>query len=223
MAIILLCMATVLAVLLAADRLAPRLVGNRVAAGLQTALDTDQRPVVRFDGFPFVTQIVSRHYQRVSIMGRDIAVPGTDGHLKIDEFDATLADARPDATYRRITIGRLTTTETIGYASLSDYVGTQISYDNLGDPNGYISIAIGGPFAMTGKPVVDPQADQVDLVGAEFRIGDRVLPGANDRDPGDLFWFPMPELISGMRLSGVRAGPNGLVLTASGDNLKLRR
>lgn len=223
--IILVALATVLVVLVAVDRVAPRLMGERVAVGLQSALGTDQRPVVRFGGFPFLTQVASRRYQQVSITARDIPVSGTDDRLEIDEFDGTLGDVRPDAAYQTISVGRFTGAATVGYPSLSDYVGSPISYDSSGtNGNGYVTMALGGAITMTGMPAIDAQSNQLYLVRAQFRIAGRLLPGAAPSNLTDqLFRFPLPELIDGVRLSNVRAGPNGLVFSAAGRNLRLRR
>lgn len=221
--IIALSLAVVLA-LLAADRVGPRLLADRVADQIQSMLGTEQRPVVRLGGFPFLTQVVSRRYQRIEITARDIPVRSTDDHLRIDRFDATLVGVRPDASYRTVTIGRLTGTATIGYAGLTDYVGTTISYDTSGaNGSGYVAIAIGEGFTITGKPTIDARSNQLYLLRAEFRFGGRTVAGANPGNLPELFWFELPQLIDGARLSSVRAGPTGLELTAVGRDLTLRR
>ena len=217
-------LAAVLVLLVAVDRAASRLAGDRVATVVQNALGVEQRPVVRIGGFPFLTQVVSRRYQRITITAHGIPIRSTNGHLTIDELDATLVGVRPDAFYRTVGIGHFTATATIGYASLTDYVGTSISYDNSGaNGSGYVTIAIGKPFTMTGRPAIDRRTNGIYLRQAQFRIGGHEVPGANPGNLAELFWFPLPTLFGGARVSSVRAGPKGLVLTAAGTNLTLRR
>jgi len=107
LAVVLVTLLAGLALVVAADRLAPRVVGDRLAATVQTALDLDQRPVVRLTGFPFLTQVASRHYRKISITARDVPVPNTGHGLEIAELDATLADVRPNLTYSSFGIGDL--------------------------------------------------------------------------------------------------------------------
>lgn len=222
--IVLVALATVLAVLVAADRLAPRMIGDRVAGTLQKELGSPQRPVVRFAGFPFLTQVASRHYHRISVTARDVPVSGTAGRLTVDEFDGTLTNVRPDASYRTIAVGHFSGSATIGYSSLTRFVGTPISYDSSGTNGaGFLTMTLGGEITMTGKPAIDTQTDQLYLEQTQFRIAGRLLPGAPSQVTDQLFRFPVTEMLEGAQMSGVRAGPNGLVLTGSGDDLTVRR
>lgn len=222
--VVLVALATVLVVLVAADRLAPRLIGDRVASTLQTELGSD-RPVVRFGGFPFLTQVATRRYRRISVIARNVPVTGTAGRLTVDEFDGTLTDVRPDASYRTITVGHFSGSATLGYSHLTSFVGTPVSYDRSGSNGaGFVTMALGGEITMIGKPALDAQSNQLYLVRTQFRIAGRLLPGSPPSDlSNQLFRFPLPEMLAGTHLTAVQARPNGLVLTGSGNHITLRR
>lgn len=223
--IVLVAVATVLVVLVAADRIAPRLIGDRVAGTLQKELGSSQRPVVRFAGFPFLTQVATRHYQRITITAREVPVSGTGGRLLVKEFDGTLTQVRPDPSYRTIAVGHFAGSATISYSSLTRFVGTTVSYDTSGaNGRGFVTMTLGGDITVTGKPALDVRSNQLYLARTQFRIAGQAMPAAPPGDlTGQLFRFPLPEMLAGTQLNGVRARPNGLVLTGSGDNLTLRR
>lgn len=222
--IILVTVLIVLAVLVAADRLTPRLVSVRIADTLQTALGTDQRPAVRLGGFPFLTQVATRHYQRISITARDVPVSQTGGRLSLSELDGTLVDVRPNRSYRTITVGRLTGSAMIDYSTLSEATGTLVGYASGNRDAGLITLTLGGAITVTGKPSIDPRTGDLYLSKPQFRVGGRPLPAAIADDLlNQVFRIPLPELITGVSLSGVRATQQGLVLTASGTDLTLER
>lgn len=222
--VVLIALGVVLALLIVADRLTPRIVGDRIAGTLQTALGTDQRPIVRLGGFPFLTQVLTAHYQKITITARDVPVAGSGRRLSIARLDGTLDDVRPDLSFRKITVGRFTGSATISYATLSQFVGTAVSYDSAGtNGDGYVTMSLGGAITVTGKPTLGADHDLY-LARPEFRVGGRLLPGAIPNDlVNQLFRIPLPELLSGVQLSAVRADPSGLTLTASGTNITLRR
>lgn len=222
--IILIAIGVVLALLVVADRVTPRIVGDRIAGTLQTALGTDQRPVVRLGGFPFLTQVLTGHYRKITITAKDVPVAGSDKRLSITELDGRLDDVRTGLSFQKIAVGRFTGSATISYATLSGFVGTAISYDSRGtNGDGYITMSLGDAITVTGRPALGPN-DELYLARPQFRVGGRLLPGAIPDDlVNQLFRIPLPELISGVRLSAVRADPSGLTLTASGRNITLRR
>lgn len=221
--IILVVLGVVLALLVVADRVTPRIVGDRIAGTLQTALGTRQRPVVRLGGFPFLTEVVTGHYRQITVTARDIPVAGSDRHLSIAELDATLDDVRTGLAFRKISVGRFTGSATISYATLSGFVGTNISYDSTGtNGDGFVTIALGDSITVTGRPALEPRRHELYLARPQFRVGGRLLPGAITDDlVNRLFRVPLPELIAGVEASAVRADRSGVTLTASGRNIRI--
>jgi len=215
-------LALVVGLLVAADRVAPRLVGDRIGGTLQTVLDTPERPAVRIAGVPFLTQLATRHFQRVTITARDVPVPGNGGRVAITELDASLSDVRASAGYRRLTVGRFNGSATIGYVTLSAAAGAPVSYGTEGD--GQLTMDLGGAITVTGRPTIDREAGAIYLASPRFRIGGRQLPGAVPQGVlTRLLRIPVPELVPGLVLDDVRAGPTGLILGASGTDVTLGR
>ena len=222
LAVVLVTLLAGLALVVAADRLAPRVVGDRLAATVQTALDLDQRPVVRLTGFPFLTQVASRHYRKISITARDVPVPNTGHGLEIAELDATLADVRPNLTYSSFGIGDLTGSATIDYATVSTVVGIPVSYERS-TADGFITLQLGSVTAVTGKPTLDRDG-VLYLDQASYTVDGRRTSGdVMDRLFGDFFRVPLPPLASGLEWSGARADAQGIVLAVSGTDITLTR
>ena len=64
--------------LYAVDRLAEKRVADQVADNLQSALGTKDPPQVRFDGFPFLTQVASRHIRQVQVIADGVGTTRED-------------------------------------------------------------------------------------------------------------------------------------------------
>ncbi|WP_195909142.1 DUF2993 domain-containing protein [Microlunatus sp. Gsoil 973] len=222
MVALLVALGLVLVLLVAADRVAPRLVGDRIGSTLQTVLGTPARPVVRIGGVPFLTQVATRHFRHISITARDVPVPGNGGRLTIAELDAGLSDVRAAAGYRRLTVGRFAGSATIGYATLSEAAGAPVTYDAEGD--GQLTMNLGGAITVTGRPAIDRRTEEIYLGQPRFRIGGRLLPGALPQGVlTRLLRVPVPDLVPGIALDDVRAEPEGLTLAASGTDVRLGR
>lgn len=223
--IILVVLGVVLALLVVADRVTPRIVGDRIAGTLQTALGTRQRPVVRLGGFPFLTQVATGHYREISISARDVPVAGTGGRLSVARLDGKLTDVRTGLSFRRIRVGRFTGSATVSYATLSGLVDSTVSYDSTAtNGDGFVTLSLGGSITVTGRPAVDQRTHELYLARPQFRVGGRLLPGSVPGDLVDkLFRIKLPQLISGVELSAVRADRAGLTLTASGRNIRIGR
>ncbi|GAB3918525.1 hypothetical protein GCM10011575_34240 [Microlunatus endophyticus] len=223
--VLLLVVAIILALLVVADRLAPRIVADRVAATLQTALNTDQRPAVSLGGFPFLTQVATGHYQHIAISAKDVPIAGTGGRLSVTRLDGTLTDVHTGRTFRTITVGRFTGSATVSYAEISGFAGTSVSYDSTAtNGDGFVTLKLPGSITVTGRPAIDGATHELYLARPQFRVGGRLLPGAVPDDLVDkLFRVRLPQVLSGVELSNVRAARTGLTLTASGSNITVRR
>lgn len=223
--IILIALGLILALLVVADRVTPRIIGDRIAGTLQTALGTDRRPVVRLGGFPFLTQVVTGHYDRIEMTARDVPVAGTGGRLSIARLDGTLADVHTGFSFRKIRVGRFTGSATVSYATLSGFVDSSISYDSTAtNGDGFVTLSLGGSITVTGRPAIDQRTHELYLARPQFRVGGHLLPGSvPDNLVNQLFRVGLPQLVSGVELSAVRADRTGLTLTASGRNLTLGR
>jgi hypothetical protein len=216
-------LAALLAVLVAADRLAPRIVAGRIESTLQAALETEQRPVVRIGGFPFLTQVATGHYKRITMTAKDVPVAGSSGELSIQQLRGELTDVRTGPTFRTITIGHFRGSATVTYETLSEFLGSQISYGGgAGGGRGYVDLSLGASITVTGQPSIDPSTGELFLNHPEFRIAGRLLPGfATDRLSAKLFRIPLPELMPGVAATEVSADRKGMTLVGSGTNVRL--
>lgn len=222
------CIAVVIALVLlvAADRIAPRIIAGRIAGTLQIALGLEQRPTVRVGGFPFLTQVATRHYRRVSVNAGNLTIGGRNGALLASDVDATLTDVRPDRSYRSYRIGRITVSGTIPYSDLTGSFGVlSISYDGSGPRgDGYVMIRLADTVRGRAKPSIDPTTGEFVMEDPHIWLGGQQLPPDASRGVFDtLLHGKLPELVPGAAPEKLLATKAGLRLTAAGRNLRIGR
>lgn len=219
-------LAIALALLVAADRIAPRIVAGRIADTLQFALGLDQRPTVEVGGFPFLTQVATRRYQRVSVHVGNLSVGGRNGALLATDVDATLTDVRPDRSYRSYRIGRVTVSGTIPYSTLTGSFGVlSISYDGRGPRgDGYVKIMLADTVRGRAKPAIDPATGEFVMEDPHIWLGGQQLPPDASRGVfNTLLHGRLPDLLPGVAPEKLLATRAGLRLTAVGRNVRIGR
>src|SRR6266498_2666261 len=92
-----------LVVLVGLDRLAVFYVQGRIASEIQNQ-GFPSKPDVTVHGFPFLTQVVSRHFQDVTISSK----PVKEGPVEIKTINANMSDVRMNSGFSRGTVGHLT-------------------------------------------------------------------------------------------------------------------
>jgi hypothetical protein len=223
---LLIALVALLALVVAADRVAPVLVGRTVAARLQTQLHTPERPQVHVTGFPFLTQVAAGDYRRVTVDAADVPVDAPGGGLTLDRVSAELTDVRPVAGGSRLRVGQLTGTATLGYPALSNYVGQTISYAGADGGRGRIKLGVrvaGADLAtLSGVPVVQQDQQRLTLQDPRLELAGRELPSALIESLLDRVFHPqLPALAPGLRISTVRATAAGVRVDGGGRNLTL--
>lgn len=151
--------------LLVADRLAGGVAERETARRLQAALGTAQRPSVEIDGFPFLTQLASRSFSSVRVVGDELG--GTvDSPTPVAHVDLRLQQVRTSSSYARVTADRVVGSAQLEYAALDPLAGVPVAY--AGD--GRVELAIqtqlfSVPVAakVTGVPEVDVDRQTVTL------------------------------------------------------------
>jgi hypothetical protein len=107
-----------LAGLLIADRAALSYAQERVATQIQ-GRGFATRPQVTIDGFPFLTQMASRHLNKVVISAAGKKL----GPVEVKRLDVTLYEVDVSARYRTSTASRLSGTALVGFAGLAGVAG----------------------------------------------------------------------------------------------------
>ena len=110
-----------LVVLVGIDRLAAFYVQGRIASQIQDQ-GFPSKPSVSIKGFPFLTQVISRHFQNVQISSK----PVKEGPVVIQGINADLSNVRMNSGYSGGTVGHLSGAGVITFGSMSNALGSLV-------------------------------------------------------------------------------------------------
>ncbi len=223
--VVLILLAVVAAV---ADEGARRLAQDRVAEEVQASQSLPERPDVHIGGFPFLTQLAAGHFAGVEVTS---TVVPTD-RVELDSVRARLHDVRFDSRLLMsgsrgdIEVGSVDVAAVLSYTELTRLVAGQ-----LGDAVSDVGLGYAGDHRMTVSGTV--LGLPVELPMQVVSSGDRIVISV----PGDAqatapalvrpvlaalsVRVTVPELPYGVRVSGVTPAPDGLLVEATGSDLRL--
>jgi hypothetical protein len=211
-----------LVVLVALDRLAVFFVQGKIASEIQDQ-GFPSKPDVSVHGFPFLTQVISRHFQDVQISSK----PVKEGPVVIKSINANMSDVRMNSGYSSGTVGHLSGHGVITFGSLSNALGSLVGGD-VGD--------LIGNAGLTLKPVGSHEVKaSIDVLvasgSATWRItrvnGHKIkvhLVSSNGL-PSDLLdsvrdiAVPVPQLPLGMKIQSVIVTPDGISIRVIGNHV----
>ena len=211
---------------LVADPIAEGAAEERVALALRDGGGLAGTPEVDVTGWPFLTQAVSGTYDdvRISLTAEDLARPaGTTADVVLRGVHVPLSDALSGAV-REVPVDRIDGTATLSYALLSAELGADTVLQREGDGLRVTrTVELLGytvPLTAVGRVSLDGQDVVVDVDRAEAAGVD--VPGfVVDRGAGLLDLRHPVELPFGLRLTGVRPGDAGVVVTAEATDTVL--
>jgi hypothetical protein len=212
-----------LVVLVAVDRLAAFYVQGRIASQIQDQ-GFPAKPTVSIKGFPFLTQVISRHFQEVQISSQNVKT----GPVKIKSINATMSDVRMNSGYSAGTVGSLAGTGVITFGSMKNAIG------NLA--GGQLGQAIGAS-GLTLKPVSSDEVKaSISLLGLfnasatwqiirvnghEIKVhlvSNNGLPGSIINQARNIN-VPIPKLPLGMKIQSVVVTSAGITIRVTGHDV----
>jgi hypothetical protein len=211
-----------LVVLVVIDRLAVFYVQGKIASEIQDQ-GFPSKPDVTVHGFPFLSQVATRHFHDVTISSK----PVTEGPVVIKTINADMTDVRMNSGYSSGTVGHLSGHGVITFGSLSNALGSLVGGD--------LSSLIGNS-GLTLKPVGSHEVRaSIDVLvasgSATWRItrvnGTKIkvhLISSNGL-PSDLLdqvrniEVPIPQLPMGMKIQSVIVTSDGISIRVTGNNV----
>src|ERR1700729_1455754 len=212
-----------LVVLVAVDRLAAVYVQGRIASQIQDQ-GFPAKPTVSVKGFPFLTQVISRHFQEVQISSQNVKT----GPVEIKSINATMSDVRMNSGYSAGTVGSLAGTGVITFGSMKNAIG------NLA--GGQLGQAIGAS-GLTLKPVSSDEVKaSISLLGLfnasatwqiirvnghEIKVhlvSNNGLPGSIINQARNIN-VPIPKLPLGMKIQSVVVTSAGITIRVTGHDV----
>jgi DUF2993 family protein len=201
----------ILGLLLGLDRAAAAVTADRIAAKLQTE-GFPTEPDVTVQGFPFLTQLISRHLDGVEVIAPEFPVGSVTASIDVHATDITL-----DSGYQSGTIGHIKGTGLITFASLAKLPalaavpGLKISGAGPHMVKLSANLAILAASAIARVKLAGPHEIALGLVSASG------VPAAL-LDPIRHLIVPIPALPLGLTVQSVTVTPQGVVIRVSGSN-----
>jgi LmeA-like phospholipid-binding len=208
--VIVVALVALLAVLLAADRVAVTYAEHRAAARIKDE-GSPAPPHVRIAGFPFLTQVVARRLNKVVVTtaGRKL------GPVEVERLDVTAHGVRLNASYRASTASRVSGTALIDFAGLTRVVGLPGLTVSADGPDRVMITADLGLVSGTATARVT-RADHGGIRIAVIAAGG--IPVAALGPLGDIT-LPLPALPLGMTIQDVSLTSQGVLLHLAGQDV----
>jgi hypothetical protein len=212
----------------AADRIAVGVAEDKVAEQLATKGGLAGTPSVDIGGFPFLTQAVAGDYEdvRIGLTAADLGQPeGTTADVALHGVHVPLKSVL-SGSVSEVPVDRLDGTATLSYALLSAQLGGDTTVRREGD-----GLRITKTVEIAGLTLPLTAAGTVSLNGNQLMVDVQEASGAGVDVPGFLvdrasdlldIRYDIPALPFGLRLTGVRPGDDGVVVTVEGDDTVLR-
>ena len=210
-------------VLVAVDRLAAFYVQGRIASQIQDE-GFSSKPDVSIKGFPFLTQVISRHFQDIQITSGKVKA----GPVEIQSIHAQLSNVRLNSGFSGGTVGHLSGAGVIAFGSLSNAIGSLAGGGQLGQ--------LIGAAGLTLKPVGSHKVKaSIDLLvtngsatwritrvsGTEIKVhlvSSSGLPGSLLSSIRNIS-VPIPKLPLGMKIQSVIVTPAGISVRVTGSQV----
>jgi hypothetical protein len=207
--------------LVGADFAARAYAESRVASQIQQQ-GFPKKPSVDIEGFPFLTQAISRNFHQVQLSADDV----TEGPLLIQSIDATLDSVHVNSSYNGATVGQLTGTMDVTFGALANAMTSEA--DGLGS-------LVSGGLSLSAAGSDEVKATLNLLVASETAVwrvtrtaplkltlqlvsSGGVIPSSLLNSIGTIT-IPLPKLPLGLSIQTVSVTPNGLVGTVNGQNV----
>ena len=205
----------VLVVLIVGDRVADSVSEAAVAQTMQSSEHLKSEPSVDIAGFPFLTQLVSRDLDQVTITAKGVPLGNNGVHVTLSRVTAVMRNVKIALNLHSVTIGHGDATALLSYADLSKTLSPlQLSYGGNNDVKASAQV-LGHTFSFDLSP---------NLAGKTLQFAYQNLPRAAQVLADVLGTrIPLDKIPFHLKLKSLDAQPNGVVVRLSGDNVTFKR
>jgi hypothetical protein len=203
----------ILGLLVGLDRAAAAVTADRIAAKLQKE-GFPVEPSVTVEGFPFLTQLISRHLDGVEVIAPQFPVGSVTASIDVHAQNITL-----DSGYQSGTIAQVTGTGLIPFASLARMPalaavpGLRISSDGPHMVKLSANLQVLAASAIARVTQTARNAISLRIVSSSG------VPAALLAPIRDLI-LQIPALPLGLTVHSVRVSPRGVVIGVTGQDVK---
>ncbi|ARF79184.1 DUF2993 domain-containing protein [Kitasatospora aureofaciens] len=228
-------LAVLAGLLVGADRIAVGVAEDEAADRLVKSGQMSQRPDVTIEGFPFLTQAVSKKLDDVRISSDGLTVRNNGQQVALHSFKAKLSGVDVSDSLNSATVDSSTGSGVITYQDLAQLLppASQLlgGAPLPGGANSRLSLSYGGPGKVkaslgpvsVGEATVHNQGNTVTVDGLKLSSLAEMFAGLANRkvEPAA---FTLDSMPAGLKLAakdGVTPLPEGLQLSFEGKDVKL--
>jgi hypothetical protein len=125
---VLIALGVLVALLVAADRVALVLAERAAAKTIKTSQHLEHTPSVSVAGFPFLTQLVTGHFGKVTLAASDVTVGREGRTVRMSRVTADLHGVKVARDLSSVRSDRASATATVTYADLSAALVVPLTY-----------------------------------------------------------------------------------------------
>jgi hypothetical protein len=216
---------SVVALLVLLDRVG-LYVAQRIAADtIKTSQHLSSRPDVDIAGFPFLNQLATGKYDKVTVTADDVPVGLAARPLVVDHVRVVLHTLTVSRNFQSMHAKRADATASIGYDELGRVIGARLGYAGDGRIRATKTITARGAStqaSITARPRLSGGALSFSdvrvqnagaLGGAAAAAGNRLFDAA----------IPLRGARFGVRVRAVQVSDDGMTIVLSGRNLAYTR
>lgn len=196
----------VLAVLLVADRVTRSIAENKFAVQAQDN-GFGVRPSVDITGFPFLTQLAARDFQKVTFSARNVPA----GLVKISSVHATATGVHVNSSLNGATVDHISGTGVVTFQAIGN---------GLSAGSGLVRVSSAGPSQVRVDAGLISEEASVradgNKVSVEVENNGSIIGGILNALGS--FSFTVPQMPAQMKVSGVSVTDQGLVITFSASH-----
>lgn len=216
------------ALLVAADRVALAVADAQAAKTFQRSEQLNSTPSVKVRGFPFLTQLAGRNFDRVDATAKDVVLGRNGRTVRVSTVTMQLHHLRVSNNFHSARADTVTAAALITYADLSRTLGVQLGYagpssDGRGRIKATQTVSVAGQqVSGTISAEVRISADEVlTFVSPQVSVDGADVPPAVSDQLSAVFGEPIPleRLPFGLRFRSVTAGPAGVTIKLTGTHL----
>ena len=217
-------LAAVLALLAGADRVAAAVAENKISDRMAASYQLPAKPTVTIRGFPFLTQVMSGHYQEVDVSAARVPVGRitlVQLHARLDGVDAPLGRLLQGGT-ATVTADRAAGSAVIPYPQLAAWLPHGVVLSRAGR-----DLRVSGSLQVLGVRVPLSGTAATSVTGAGISLVPRQLtvPGGLTLPVGDLTGrlgvvIPLTGLPLHLRVGSVSVTGSGLRAAASARDVQ---
>ena len=211
--ILIIALLVIVGLLIGLDRAAAAYTANRIATTLQNQ-GFAVRPNVSVEGFPFLTQLISRHLQGVEVTAPRYPIGSVTASIHVHAQDITL-----DSGYQSGTIAQVTGTGLVPFASLARMPGLAAVPGLLISGDGPHMVKLSANLGVFAASAI---ARVTQTAGNELSlriVSSSGVPAALLAPIRDLI-LRIPALPLGLTVQSVRVSPRGVVIGVAGSDVK---